>query len=339
MTSRGLRRVLLGQEAAGSHGVGVDPDIALRAIGSLKAVADKRVVNEDIGCLAPARSYLGSIRAEGSLDMEAATYQQIPYMIAMALGDVEATGSDVECIWNWPWPCGTAPTFATYTMEYTDGGSWIVRATDVFATGLTITGEAGAAWQVVADIVGGEVTYPTTLTDPLVPLDPTMNEILMGHTSLWADTAYDDIGTTPVTDAHISFNWKLENLQHQKLFGGSMYPTGRGNDKWAISLEIVIETENAVALSERANHITDLTQSAIRIQSSLVVFPGVTWIARIDGNYMLDDVSSLDERDGNNIVTLTYRGEMSPDSDTGAIYIVNDLCDLAEGGYFYEPPA
>jgi len=302
----------------------------------LKAVVDKPVVDEHIGCLAPARSYLASIRAEGKTG-GGASYQQLPYYASMALGDVAAVGSDVECTWTFPWPCETDPTFCTYTMELVDcieTGQWGTRATDVFATGLTINGVDGKNWQVSADLVGGEVTYPTLLTNPLAPFDPTINEVKMGVTNLYIDDAYGDIGSTPMTDM-VDFNWKLSNLQHQKLFAGSMYPNNRGFGRSEILLNLTLEVENAVSLAERAKHISDLTYSAIRIEAPAIVFAGVTWNARIDGNYMLDDVSYTKDRDENNIVELAYRAEMDDDGYTGNLYFVNDLCDLSSGGYWY----
>lgn len=318
MSSKALRQVLIGLQS--SAGVGVIPDFALRALLDLKPKVNKVVVDEDIGSFAPARHYIGSIMPEGKLTAEAALYEELPYLMAMAMGLETPAGGGSPYTWTFALPDATAESFALFSVEYTDGNIWVVRAEDVFATGLTISGEAGQAWKVELDLTGGETTYPAALTGTPSPLT-TNGTVRMADTSLYIDSAYANLGTTIMAEL-ISFSWKLDNLQHVKQFAGSLYPNGRGNDRWKVSLEVIAEVENSVMQSER-DLLLATTQSAVRIQATSGVFG-----ATIDGMYMLKEVDTLDDRDGNNIVKLTYSGEKDASNNTGSVVVKSSLAAL-----------
>ena len=318
MTSKAQRQVLLGLQS--SAGVGVVPDFALRALLDLKPKVDKVKVDENIGSYAPARHYIGSIMPEGTLSSEAAMYEELPYFVAMAMGLETPSGGGSPYTWTFPLPDDTAESFALFSVEYTDGGVWVIRAIDVFGAGLTISGVDGKAWKIEVPLAGGETTYPAALTGTPAPLTSS-GTIRMADTLLYIDPLYANIGTTEMAQL-ISFTWKLENLQHPKQFAGSLYPNGRGNDKWSVSLEVIAEVENAILQDERDLLLATL-QSAVRVQAASAPFS-----ATIDGNYMLENVDTLDDRDGNNIVKLTYSGEKDSDGNTGSIGVLSSLAAL-----------
>lgn len=316
MSSKAQRQVIIGLET--TPGDGATPDVALRAKASFKPVPDKVEVEEDIGSYAPARHYIGSLKAEGELEFEAAYYEHAPYPVSMALGAPTTTGASDPWTHTFDLPDGTAPTFATYRMEYTDGNDHIVRADDVFATALEISGEAGKAWMIKPTLTGGSTTYPAALGATLSP-PATVTTIRMADTSIYIDDAFANIGTTEMT-ALISFTWKLEELQHSKLFAGTLYPTGRGNNRWKVTLEIIAEIENAKVEAEKDKLLT-AALSAVRVVASDSANDSFT----IDGVYYVQDVDTLDDRDGNNIVKITYVGQKDSSNNTGEIEIVTNL--------------
>jgi len=317
MTSKAQREVLIGLQ--GSANTGVDVDTALRAVASMHPVVEKKVPDEDIGSYAPARHYIGAEHAEGSLE-QSGLYQEGPYMASMAMGKVNPTGSG-PWTWLFPLPDAAATGFALWSLEYTDGGTNIVRSVDTFATDLEISGEAGDAWELKASLVGGQLTLPDAVTASPTPSTVTL-AIKMADTTLYVDSTYAGIGGTPISDALIGFSWKLEKLQHQKQFAGSIYPKGQGNDKWEVTLELTLEADNATTQAE-IDKILLTTQSAIRVQSV-----SGTYYARIDGVFRMDDVKSLDDRDGNNIIKLTYKGEKDSSDNTGGVTFINYLSAL-----------
>jgi hypothetical protein len=316
MSNTDLRRVLIGLQA--DPGVGVNVDFALRALMSLRPKVDKIVPDENIGSLSPARHYIGSLMPEGAITVNDGVYDEIPYILAMALGTEAPAGGGSPYTWTWDLPDSTAPTHALFSVEYTDGGTWVVRGEDVIATGLTISGVSGKGWKFEASLTGGEVTYPGAITaDPTLVASPT--PIRMADTVLYVDADYADIGVTDVPATLISFSWKLENLLHTKLFAGSVYPQGRGSAKWKTTLELVVEAEEAVFQTEMAN-LLDTTQTAIRVKAASGAFS-----LALDGNYMLNTVDTLDDRDGNNIVKLTYSGEKDASDNTGQVVALSSL--------------
>jgi len=283
----------------------------------IKPVVDKVHVDENIGSYAPARHYIGSSKAEGTLNLDG-LYQEVPYIIAMAMGAESPAGGGDPYTWTWALPDTTPETFSLWTVEYTDGDVWVLHAVDVFATGLTISAEAGKSWQFEAPLVGGEITYISALGASLSP-GTTLTAIRMADTVLSIDNTYAGIGVTPVSNALINFSWGLENLQHQKLFAGSLWPSGRGNAKWQVTLEMTVEVATAVFESERDKHLTK-AQTAVHLKATSGAHS-----ATIAGMFMLEDVASLEERDGNNIVTFSYLGEMDASDNTGYVEVLSSL--------------
>jgi hypothetical protein len=318
MSSKAQRQVILGLETV--PGDGATPDVALRAKASLEAVAEKQVPDEDIGSYAPQRHVIVQKMAKGKLEMDG-YYEHAPYPISMALGAGQKSGAGDPWTYTWALPDGTAPTFATYRLECTDGNNHIVRSDDTFATALEIKGEAGKTWQIEAEIGGGDVTYPAALGASLTP-PAAVTAIRMADTTLEMEDDYDDLGAGNVT-VLISFSWKVEDLQHQKQFAGSLFPNGRGNDKWKVTLELVVEIDDAKIEAEKDKLLTT-AQTAIQIKGSASANDSCT----ISGMYFLSKVDTLDDRDGNNIVKLTYMAEKGSEGDLPSVVVTTNLSGL-----------
>lgn len=308
MSSKAQRLVIIGPEAVA--GDGATPTVALRATGSLEAVVDKIIPVEDIGNFAPASHYIGSIKAQGKIEATDGVYENAPYIISMALGAGVKSGAGDPYTYTYTLPGATAPTFKTYRMETTDGVNHITRADDVFATALEIKGENGKGVSLLADLVGGSVTFPAAIGASLTPLaTPTM--IRMADMVCKMDDLFANIGTTAMTQL-ISFSWKLENYMHQKQFAGSLYPTGRGNDKWKITLEIIGEVENAKLEAEKDKLLTT-GLTAIQLKATENANDTLT----LAGMFHLSKLDPMDTRDGNNIWKFTY---MAQKDTAGANY-------------------
>jgi hypothetical protein len=327
MTSIAQRLVLIGKET--TPGDGSTVDVALHALASLRAVPNKIIPDEHTGSFAPTRHYIGSLMAEGELTFDG-YYQHAPYPVSMAIGAGTVNTSGTPEAWTFTLPmAAVAPTFATYCLEYADAdnGDHIVQAKDVFATGLEISGEAGQAWQIKPTLTGGNVSFISDVTATPTPTDHP-HPILMADTNLkWADDG--DFNSASAATQLISFNFKLEGLQHSKLFAGALYPSGRGHNRWDVTLEIIAECSNALAKAQRAKLLnTSQTAIQIRAEAADAGGAGIDWYAEIRGVYMLQAIETLDERDGNNTLKFTYKGEK--DWEIGAVSSTQILigCDL-----------
>jgi len=322
MSSKAKRVVYIGKQA--DFGTGVNVDVALRAMSSYKMMTEKIKVEENIGSYAPARHYIGSVKSGGELSLPAAYYDHAPYLVSMALGDGATVFNDPDTTWTFAIPDATVDTIAVYSLEYGDGANHIVRGVDVFATGLEISGEAGKAWVIKVPAVGGATTKPAAHTATPSPT-AAPRTIKMADTTLSIDDAWAGLGTTPLPKL-ISFTWKLENLFHQKLFAGSLSPNDYGNDVWAISLEVTVEAEHAVTEAEMDKMLTeDLSVVQIYANDSVAAS---TYEFQINGVYFIEDVSELDDRDGNNIIKLKYSGQKDGSGNTGNLIINSALAAL-----------
>lgn len=318
MTSRANRQVCVGLQA--EAGTAVNVDTLLRATCDLKPAVSKIHPDEDIGSYAPARHYVGQIMPEGSITMDA-TYEQILILLDMALGAQSGvSGNGAPYTWTYPLPdvVGDAPTFSLWTVEYTDGGTYVVRGTDVFATALTISGNAGEGWQVEATLGGGEVDLPDALSASPA-LDDTVTPIKMAETLLYIDSTYAGIGGTNAEEL-ISFTWKLESYLHTKQYAGALYPNGRGTAPWDVTLELVMEVSAAEAQAF-ADAVLATTQFAVRVRG----YVDANDYCNIDGMYMVEEVDTLDERDGNNTIAITLKGEKDASDNTGEVVVVTDV--------------
>lgn len=322
MSSKAQRVVYLGNQAA--LGTGVNVDVALRAMCSFKITPEKIIVEENIGSFAPARHYIGKVMGGGELSIPAGYYEHAPYIVSLAMGCGNPAFVDPDTNWSFPLPDGTPEEFALYSLEYSDGANHITRGVDVFGTGLEISGEAGKAWVYKVPLVGGAMTKPAAVTASPAPPNP-VRTIKMADTSIYIDDDFDDIGTT-VMPKLISFTWKLDNLQHQKLFAGSLSPQDKGNDVWKVTLEVVVECEQATIESEMDKILTeDLSSVRIHADDSVA---GSTYESMINGVYYLSALSELDDRDGNNTVKLTYMGQKDECDNTGGVTINSVLAAL-----------
>jgi hypothetical protein len=320
MTSSADRQVLVGLQA--EAGTGVNVDTALRATCSLKPKVIKKHPDEDIGSYAPARHYVVQVMPDGSITLDG-NYEQAVVLLAMAMGAVTKTGSEDPYTWAFPLPdvSDDLEDFALFTVEYTDGGDQIIRAVDVFGKTLTISGEAGGSWSFEVELDGGAVTIPAALS--ATPSAPAVTPIKMADTSLYVDAAWGSIGGTLVEEL-ISFTYKLEGLQHSKQFAGSLSPNGRGNAKWKVSLELVLEMGAAEAHAF-ADALLTTDQFAVRVGASTNSGDDA---ANLDGVYMVEDISTLDDRDGNNTIKITLLGEKDSSDNTGNVTLVTNTAAL-----------
>lgn len=320
MTSKALREVLIALQ--GAAGTADTVDVALHATCSLKPNVTKIKPEEDIGSHAPERHYVAQVMPEGSLTMENAVYEEIVYPIAMALGEeTPSSGNGDPFTWAWVLPDSTSPTIVLFTIEYTDGGTYVTRGEAIFAKSLTISGEAAQGWKVEAELTGGEVDLPDAVSASPTPL-ATATQIRMADTLLKVDAAWANVGDTTVEEL-ISFNWKLDKLLHAKQFAGDVSPNSRGSAKWETTLELVLEVAAAEAQTF-ADAVLTTTQYAVRIAGSVDANDS----CHIDGMYMVESVDTIDDRDGNNTIKITLMGEKDASNNTGGITVVTNNSGL-----------
>lgn len=331
MTAVSRRGVYYGKQGAVGSSVVVDTN--LRATCSLKPTATKVQPEENIGQHGPNRHYITDIKAEGSLNMDSAVYEQILVPLWLAMGDPTPTGGGDPYTWAFTLPFRVDPIslISPLTMEYIDsgpsngggdgGGTYVVRVVDAFATALTISGNAPEGWKAEAELSGRVVDLPDSLSGNPEP-DQTVTPIKMAETTLAVDPLYANIGDTVITEFY-SFTWKLEDNYHSKQFAGSLYPNGWGSGRWKTTLDLILEVSAAQAQTFADAVLTE-TLYAVRVKG----YASANDNCNIDGMYYVDAVDTLDDRDGNNIIKVSLLGVIDTLGNAGVITVMTDVADL-----------
>lgn len=319
MSSKAQRVVYLGLET--TPAIAVTADRALYAKLDLVPKPKKIMPDDDIGSYAVRRTIVIESHAEGDLEMPAAYYEDAPYMVAMALGAPVITGAGDPYTHAFAIPEATAPTTQAFSVEAYDGDTHGVRGIGMIATEMEISGKAGEAWKIKNKLTGSNPVVETapTATPALIT---TTTDILMADTDMWINATFAAIGTTAVTK-FISFKWKIKGLFHTKLFGGNLYPTAYGTARPEIELKVVVEL-GPTAVQQEVAKLQTTSLSAIRIKAAASANDSFT----IDGVYHLMEFGKVDDRDGNNIIELTYAGAKDSSDNTGELEIVTNLSAL-----------
>jgi hypothetical protein len=118
---KALRKIQLGLESTSAAGTKVKASAVLRMEGTLKN--DQLTVNpvEDIGiAIDTDRAYIPSKGGTANLESTPATFEQLPYLLAMGIkrvvtGTSDSTGSGY--VYTYPLPTTAKNTIATYSVE------------------------------------------------------------------------------------------------------------------------------------------------------------------------------------------------------------------------------
>lgn len=299
---RALRKIQLGRES--TQGDKVNADIVWRGTGSIHDNMELIFPKEDIGMLVPAgRSYVARYEAGLTLDEVEATFEQLPHLFEMGIETAMPTGS-------------TSYTY-TYTMPYastdlvatTDLATYTVEAGDNvaeeefgfgFARSIQLTGSAGQAVMMSAEIVGRQVE-PGTFTTGIAL--QTVEEILFSKGKLYIDNVKAFPATTQISNQLLGMSLSINT-------GWLPVYTADG----ALYFSFIKQTTPEVTLQITFEHDTTAVAEKVcwragtpRIIS--LVFDGT------DGKQLAIDIAGkwesfdvLGEQDGNDIVSGTFRG-------------------------------
>src|SRR5690606_13208767 len=196
---RALRKIQLGRETTAGTKVGAD--IIWRGTGSIHDNMDLVFPAEDIGMLVPVvRSYITRYEAGLTLDATEATFEQLPHLFAMGIESVKPTGT-TSFTYTYIMPFAStdlvaSTDLATYTVE---GGDNV--AEEEFGFGfvrsMSLTGSAGQALMMSAEIVGRQVEAGT-FTAGVAIAD--VEEILFSKGKLYIDNVGAFPATTPISN-------------------------------------------------------------------------------------------------------------------------------------------
>jgi hypothetical protein len=157
MGSKKSRKIQIGAE--GTPGQAVPATAILRLNGTIEDETEVIFSEEDVGYLGGTdKSYVG--KKGGAITLEGeATFQQLPYILAMCVKNVvtgAADGEGSDYIYDYPLPTTSKHTVKTYTLESGDSEA-VEEMPFTFVPEFTLQGASGEAVKVSANAQGGEV--------------------------------------------------------------------------------------------------------------------------------------------------------------------------------------
>lgn len=304
-----LRRLQLGREAAA--GTAVAATTYWRGVGTLEDQRDVVFPTEDIGYLSGVdRSYTPRLLAALSMDSVEATFEQILHIGEAGVKLVQtgaADGSGSGKIYTYTFPVTAANTLRTYTIEGGDNQ----QAEEMeysFIESFNLSGDAGGALMVSADWKGRQIST-ASFTGSLSL--PSVEEILMSKGVLYMDAVGGTIGSTQQSNTFLKMNLDIKTgVIPVFTADGQKYFSFTKTVQPEIKLDITYE-HDATSVAEKANWVAETArQIRIKFTGSTLTTAGSAYSAKtyiIDLAGKWEKFSKLDEMDGNDIITGTFR--------------------------------
>jgi hypothetical protein len=328
--SKALRKIQLGHESTAA-GTAIAATVMWRGEGTVQDTQEVVHPPEDVGNLMGYdRTYIPTVGAEITFDETPATFEHLPYILEAGVETETPTqdGSGSDYIYTYNFPTTAQRTIKTYTIEHGDDQ----QAEEVaycFVREFSLTGAVSEALMMSATWEGRE-TDTTTYTS-LTPV--TVEEILFQKGEVYIDGVSTFPATTKKSNTFVSMELSVTT-------GHVAYRVGDGNLYFSASKQIQPEVTLGVTFEHDSTAVAEIaawraeTPRSIRIEftGAAVETAGTTYSNKqlfIDLVGKWETFSSLEDNDGNDVVTGTLRARYnSTASSSGRFIVVNELSAL-----------
>ena len=330
MGRRALRKIQIGLET--TAGTEANATEIWRGLGVIDDQTPVEFAEEDVGLLPRTdRSYIPYVLGALRFEDVAATYEQLPYILACGVENVQtgsADGTGSGKVYQYDFPTTQENSICTATLEAGDNQQE-EQFTYGFVEAFQIHGAAQEAVMMNADWKGRQVA-PGTFTAALT-LD-SVEEILFQKGTLYIDTSGGTWGGTQKTQTMIAFDFSMNTGWRPQFTGdGNLYFTFKKNVGPEATLGVTFE-HDATAVAIKAAYLAE-TEQLVRVQvqgSALTTAAGYTYktlIIDLAGKW--ESVSPLEDTDGNDTRSAVLRGRYNVTaSDYGKIIVVNEVAAL-----------
>jgi len=329
---RALRKIQLGLEATNTPGAAVVADTIWRGTGTLEDQRETVFPEEDVGFVGGVdRSYVPRLAAALDMDEVEATYEQLPILLTCCFSeDADPTSTDGSGqVYSFAMSTSTTNTINTATIEMGDNQ----RADEMeyaYVESMRLSGVAGEAVKMSANWRGRQANDCEFTTS--ISLTP-VSEILFGEGKLYIDAVATAPGTTVVSASLVGMDLDINSgLTPIYTDGDQLYFDHLRRDRPEITADLTFE-HNASAEAQitawRAG-----TPKVVRIEwrGPTLNTAGSTYTAKtviVDLAGKWESFSKLDEQDGNDVVTGTFRARWN---STAALFaevtVVNEISGL-----------
>ncbi len=301
---KAARKIQLGKET--KQGSEANATAIWRGTGTIQDNLTTVFPTEDIGILTGTdRSYIPKLEASLTLDQTEATYEQLPYLFEMGIRHVDPTTNADGSIYTY-----TIPYATTDMLQSTDLQTFTVQAGDNqqeeqfsfgFARSINLSGSAGQALMMSAEIVGRQVATGTFTAALAIP---TVEEILFSKGKLYIDAAGTYPATTEVSNTLLAMDLSINT-------GWIPVYAADGNLYFSFIKPTMPEVTCTLTFEHNTSSVAEIAAwRAGTARSIKVYFTGTTAATsnlslNMSGKW--DNFEKLGEQDGNDIVTGTFR--------------------------------
>lgn len=309
MAEAAFRKLQIGPES--TFGTEVDATIIFPCdpgSGEFTLSRGTNVPDEDYGRAIRNQTGRGShgVRVATASLAAAARYQDLGYLLNMAMGTASTSGSGTYThVWV---NDTTSQTVKSYTVESTDGVAPFI-ATGVLATGFELGFDALGAgqnspWNISADLQAANLAQGTATTGLS---DPSALETIEGHLTTIAmgpvGTAYGSLST--VGTALVQYSCGLESAKPLRPYGGADVATSYGRGKAAGDVTILMKVSSAtIDESFDIFNVSGAVPTERRVRMAVTgSSPNVMYV---DHRLLFTDVHiEPDGRDGERLVSIS----------------------------------
>ncbi len=263
-----------------------------------------------------------------------ATFEQLPLVLMCALENVTAgtaDGTGSGYVYTYDYPSSAKQSICTMTIEGGDDQR-VDEVNYAFVTDFSLAGAAGEAVNLTSNWIGRTCTDAEFTTQGVTI--PAVDELVFSKSKLYIDNSYASIGSTLKSQTVLGFNFASKSgwipvftAAGQRYFDFAKYV---GNEE--PTLEITFEHDSSAETEITAWRAE--TERAIRldIDGAALATAGTAYSTkkvRLDLAGIWEKFGVVDEQDGNNTVTGTFRVLYSPTFNfRGQIVVVNETATV-----------
>lgn len=330
-----LRRVQFGKET--TAGTAVPATTRWRGTGVLKDLREVEEHEEDVGILGGTdRTDVVALKAGIDLAAVPLTFEQFPYILAMAFGGPTtgaADGVGTDKIYSVNVPTTSIPTLQTYTVEGGDNFEQEVME-NAYCTKFSIVGAPGKVNTISASLAGRQAQrLGAGFAAASLPI---VENALFQKSKVYLDAIGGAYGTTQVANAVLGYKVDVEIPTAMKFTadGALTFSFAQFVD-FVIKGEITFEHDTAVSGNSGAkqdwrNQTPKLLQ--IKMEGSAVATGGTTYqkktiLINLPIKYKVAD--PLTDQNKNDTIKLSWRSRYNATAgNAGMFVVVNELTAL-----------
>lgn len=329
---KALRRIQLGREA--TAGTIVAATTKWRGTGTIEDMRTMEFPAEDVGILpGTTRSYVPKLLAGLHIDQVPATFEQVGHIFEMAIAGSTGGVQDGSgpYVYTYPFPSTAGNTVNSYTIEGGDN-----QEAEVMEYGhilnFNMSGTAGEAWMVDADIRGRQVALQAFTSSTAATL-PTVEECLVSKTKVYIDSSTGAYGGTQVSNTVLSASLKyITGLKAKYTADGNLYFSFLQTTPPEAEIAITFE-HDATSAAEKVNWRAQTPRLIqLKCEGSTVAIAGSTYSRKtliVNAAGKWSKFAKIGERDGNDILEGTFKVAYDETAAKyGNIILVNSLVAL-----------